>query len=228
MQVVVLAGGRGTRLGHLARDVPKFLQPVGDRVFCDLMLDVLVRRGLTRFLLCLDQHASLIVAHLSKDWARRVDIQYHRTSAAGTGGAVSAALRHLDERFLLVMGDTFIDADIAATISYLNPPFSAAMLVRPGRNGNVNMLRGVVSSYDKGAQDGHWLDTGVAAVSRVALEQCTREEECVDLGDFWKKLIRRRSLAGVVTGAPFYDIGTSDRLALFRLAICGGGKVQNS
>ena len=45
MEVIVLAGGLGTRLRSVVKEIPKCLAPIGGRPFLGYLLDWLVNQG---------------------------------------------------------------------------------------------------------------------------------------------------------------------------------------
>ena len=54
MQMVILAGGLGTRLRPLTQRLPKCLIPVNGKPFLEYQLEMLGRRGVRDIVLCLD------------------------------------------------------------------------------------------------------------------------------------------------------------------------------
>jgi len=117
-QCVILAGGAGTRLGHLTRDIPKPLLPVAGRPFLEHLILKAAKHGFDRVLLLVGHHAAMVEAWLAKsDLAAQLGIDISLSiepRALGTGGAVAFASRHLDEAFLLINGDTWFDFDWGA------------------------------------------------------------------------------------------------------------------
>jgi len=112
-QCVILLGGLGTRLGELTRDVPKPLLPAGARPFIDVLVDEGLRRGFSRFVF-LAGHRSEVVkeyaAHLRARLGSGKDVVVSvEPEPMGTGGALLHAAHLLDERFLLLNGDTWFD-----------------------------------------------------------------------------------------------------------------------
>lgn len=112
-QCVILLGGLGTRLGDLTRAMPKPLLEVANRPFVDILVGEALRRGFTDILL-LAGHASEVVEKYAV--ARRSDLPggvslrvVVESEPLGTGGAVRNALEWLDDRFLLMNGDTWFD-----------------------------------------------------------------------------------------------------------------------
>lgn len=112
-QCVILLGGLGTRLGDYTRETPKPLLPVAGRPFVDVLIGEALRRGFTDILLLagyrsevVERYAADLAARLPQDARVRVSVE---PEPLGTGGALTQALHLLDERFLLINGDTWFD-----------------------------------------------------------------------------------------------------------------------
>lgn len=114
-QCVFLVGGLGTRLGELARDVPKPMMPVAGRPFLDHLLIKAAGHGFDRILLLAGHRAEVIEWHLAKTaLAERLGLEIEisiEPKPLGTGGALAQARDRLDAAFLLVNGDTWFDFD---------------------------------------------------------------------------------------------------------------------
>ncbi|MBI4132364.1 MAG: nucleotidyltransferase family protein [Candidatus Sungbacteria bacterium] len=115
MKTIILAGGRGTRLPHSARDIPKALVRVHGKTILDHQLDALAKHGLTDVRLSLGFRADQIIAHLAA--SGRGHIEYAvESEPLGTGGAVRFAAEGLTEPFLVLNGDTLADFDFSAIL----------------------------------------------------------------------------------------------------------------
>ncbi|MGP4014927.1 sugar phosphate nucleotidyltransferase [Saccharopolyspora sp. 5N708] len=219
-QAVVLAGGLGTRLGPLAERVPKVLQPVDGRPFLHLMLEPVVRAGLRRFHFCLGHLAEQVLPELAKvpgTATATVDPE-----PRGTAGALRAARSALDETFLLVLGDTYLDVDYAAVAAALPGDAGGLMVVTSADSGvtrNTIVRAGRVTSYDKSAGGAGWTDTGVCVLRRTALDGLDGLPDPLDLSTLFRALIAHRELAAWQVAAPFIDIGTPERYARLRDAV---------
>jgi len=120
-QAAILIGGRGTRLGALAAGTPKPLLPCGDRPFLAWLMRELLRYGVRDVVLLaghlperVREELPGLVAALPVEARVRVSLE---PFPAGTGGAVLHARRHLDERFLLCNGDSFLDGNLARLLA---------------------------------------------------------------------------------------------------------------
>lgn len=112
-QCAILLGGLGTRLGELTHETPKPLLPVGGRPFVELLIREAWRMGFRKVQLLAGYRSERVLSMV--DDLRRVlprncsiDVSIEN-EPLGTGGAVVNALPSLDERFLLINGDTWFD-----------------------------------------------------------------------------------------------------------------------
>lgn len=126
MKAIILAGGRGTRLPHSARDIPKALVPVHGKTILDHQLELLARHGMTDVRLALGFRADQIAAHLAS--SGRFGIEYIvEPEPLGTGGAARSAAGGIAEPFLVLNGDTISDFDFRSIIR-AHQPGSALMV----------------------------------------------------------------------------------------------------
>jgi len=112
-QCVILLGGLGTRLGEYTRETPKPLLPAGGRVFVDVLVSEALRRGFSDILLLAGFRSEVVERYAEELRARlpegaRVTVSVE-PEPLGTGGALTQAQHLLDERFLLINGDTWFD-----------------------------------------------------------------------------------------------------------------------
>ena len=111
-QVVILCGGKGTRLGNLTKDSPKPLLPVAGEVLLDRTIKMLVGQGFTEFLLLAGHLGEQIVEHYVQRPVVGAKIEvYLELEPLGTAGALPLVVDKLESDFLLVYGDIFVDFD---------------------------------------------------------------------------------------------------------------------
>lgn len=106
---VVLAGGRGSRLGGLTEFTPKPLMQVGGRPFLSYVLAELEAAGVERIFLSVGYLADKIEAYFGPRFGDVVLEYVHETAPLGTGGATLECLRRSNESRLVVSnGDTYL------------------------------------------------------------------------------------------------------------------------
>jgi D,D-heptose 1,7-bisphosphate phosphatase len=116
-QCAILVGGAGKRLGALTADNPKPLLDCGGKPFLYWVMRELTRFGVNDFILLagyksskIERFAEKVSAQLPKRVTVSVSVE---TSPRGTGGALWHARDRLQEKFLLVNGDSWIDTNLA-------------------------------------------------------------------------------------------------------------------
>lgn len=114
-QAVVLVGGRGTRLGDLTADLPKPLLDIAGRPFLDYLLESCLRFGFREVLLLAGYRAAEVARYVeARRGALPAGIRLEavvEVTPRGTAGALRHAVDRLEPQFLLVNGDSFLDAN---------------------------------------------------------------------------------------------------------------------
>jgi NDP-sugar pyrophosphorylase family protein len=138
LDLVVLAGGLGTRLRPAVADRPKALAPVGaaGRPFLDLLLAWFHAQGVRRAVLALGHMAGQVEARLP-DLRRRLPGMALAASVEpgplGTGGALRLCLPYLSSDPVVVAnGDSFVEADLAGFLAAFEDSGAPAGLVAVG------------------------------------------------------------------------------------------------
>jgi mannose-1-phosphate guanylyltransferase len=118
MQAVILSGGQGTRLRPLTSTMPKPAVPMVGRPMIWYMIDWLRTHGVTEVVMSVGYKADGLRAVLDAAGHEGVAITYvEEPEPLGTAGAVKYAADRLDQRFLVLNGDTLSDYDLSAEIA---------------------------------------------------------------------------------------------------------------
>jgi NDP-sugar pyrophosphorylase family protein len=115
MQTVILMGGEGRRLWPLTEQCPKPLLKVSGRPFIEFMLDQLLCQGFDNFLFLCGYKADVFLNYVKKSPFFIKKIKNYQVSIdrelLGTAGAVKNAYQMLDENFMLINGDSYLEMD---------------------------------------------------------------------------------------------------------------------
>lgn len=226
IQVVVLMGGLGTRLKEYTKTCPKSLVPVCGKPFFDYELELLVQWGFRRFLFLIGYHADMIREHYGDGSSRGISITYCEDGEKllGTGGAVRRALPLLDDDFMLIYGDSFMDIDYEETIyRYLKGKESGSRaLMTVLRNNdrfdksNVIMENGRILLYDKHetVPEMNCIDYGICMYEKSLFEDYP-EEEAFDIAVIQTALSKEGKLEAHQVTKRFYEIGSEASLKEF-------------
>ena len=118
MNAMILAAGRGTRLGELGRTVPKILVDVGGEPLLARQIRYLKDGGIERIVInahhLAEQVESFVAEH---SLAPDIDVVVE-AELLGTAGGVRNALPHLgEEAFVVLYGDVIVDESITGVVA---------------------------------------------------------------------------------------------------------------
>jgi len=112
-RAIILAGGKGSRLGPYTTVLPKPLLPIGDCAILDVVVRQLRDYGFEHLTLAVGYLAHLVMAVMADGVSRGVTIDYHEeTEPLGTVGPL-ATIQGLDDSFLVMNGDVLTTLDYA-------------------------------------------------------------------------------------------------------------------
>jgi len=119
MKALILAAGKGTRLGSLTENYPKPMLPVGGKPLLAHHMAWLRSFGITEVAVNL-HHAADVIRDFFGDGERYgVKLTYsYEPELMGTAGAARRLEHFLDERFVVVYGDVFSNVDLARLESF--------------------------------------------------------------------------------------------------------------
>lgn len=116
--VVVMAGGKGTRLYPYTKIMPKPLIPVGDVTILERIFDSFYNYGVNRFYLTVNYRKEMIKAYFY-EVEHPYDIFYiEEKEALGTAGSLRLIEEEFDKPVIITNCDILIEADYADIIRH--------------------------------------------------------------------------------------------------------------
>jgi glucose-1-phosphate thymidylyltransferase len=116
MQAVILAAGKGTRLRPLTEDKPKVLVEVDGKPLIEDVFDNLIDIGIDEFVVVVGYKKEKIIERYD-DQYRGVPITYaHQREQLGLAHALLQAEPHVDDDFVLMLGDNIFCANLGDVI----------------------------------------------------------------------------------------------------------------
>lgn len=138
MKAVILAAGKGTRMGTLTRDLPKPMLPVHGRPILEHILDGLRNAGLREVILITGWQAEVIEHHFGDGSQFGLRIAYARQEVQdGTGHAPLYAREFVgSDDFLLTYGDILVSPETYPRLveRFQSQPVSGALTVTVGED----------------------------------------------------------------------------------------------
>lgn len=113
--VAILAGGMGSRLKSRTGDTPKPMTLIQGRPVLEHQINLCLKHGFTKIALLVHYQSDHICEYFGDGSKFGVELTYVVENVArGTAGALLDALDVLDQRFLVLYGDTYADVDLKA------------------------------------------------------------------------------------------------------------------
>lgn len=117
MRILILAGGLGTRLQPVVQDRPKPMVEVYGKPFLEYQIEQLKAQGFQDIVLCIGHLASQIRDYFGDGHGWGVQIAYAmETKLLGTAGAIKNAQHFIENTFLVLNGDSYLEADFRALV----------------------------------------------------------------------------------------------------------------
>jgi NDP-sugar pyrophosphorylase family protein len=224
VDVLVLAGGLGTRIRPALGDTPKLLAPIAGRTYLDHLLGWLAGFGARRVVLALGYRAEAILDHLARHAPQKVAIEtVVEPKQLGTAGAVRWARPELhSDPVLIINGDSFADVDLCKFLGCHRHTGAAgtilcAKVAAAGRYGRVQIdNRGAVAGFvekDAAFRGAASVNAGMYFVSASLLDGiASGTAESLEKDVFAR--LPPGSLAAFAECDNFVDIGTPESLAM--------------
>jgi D,D-heptose 1,7-bisphosphate phosphatase len=114
-QIVILAGGKGTRLKEISNDMPKPMVRILGKPLLQHLIEQCVKYEFLDIKLLVSYKHEIIRDFFGDGSDYGVSIQYYvEDIPRGTAGALLDILPNLNEQFMVLYGDTFFDIDLNA------------------------------------------------------------------------------------------------------------------
>jgi len=221
IQIVILAGGLGTRLRPITETIPKSLVEVAGEPFIAHQLRELNRQGIKDVVLCVG-HLGKQIDNFVKDGSEygvRVQYSYETQELLGTGGAIRNALPLLKDDFFVLYGDSWLEIDYRAVDeSFQNSGNLALMTVfrNEGRwdTSNVEMDGRKIKLYSKDQRNLRMthIDYGLGILKPEVFENYAVNAK-FDLEEIYELLSQKGELASFEATHRFYEVGSHTGLS---------------
>ena len=225
-QVVILAGGFGTRMFSLFPDTPKVLVPVAGTPILEHNVVECHKYGYTQILIVLHFCAEKIIDYFGDGSRFGVNISYHIEAAPlGTGGALLAVKDRLSPTFLVLYADVFSDinltrfsgfhldnkGDISIVVHPNSHPHDSDLVIMDARNRVVSFSG---HPHQKCGRLKNIVNAAVYLINKTALEGFVPSQNKFDIAQYmFPRLISTGiKIYGYRTVEYLKDMGTPERL----------------
>ena len=217
-EVIVLAGGLGTRLRSVVKDIPKPMADISGRPFLEYVFNYLKPQGIKRIILAVGYRYELIEQYFGTYYKGMQIVYAVENTPLGTGGAIRLALREATtENVGVLNGDTLFTADLQQLHTFhleknANLSLAVCEMHNFDRYGTIELDKHYIKAFrEKKALEKGYINAGVYVIKQSFLEQAHLTEKF----SFEKEVLEKyyqtnpeKMLAYLVLPTPYFiDIG---------------------
>lgn len=215
IEAIILAGGFGTRLQSIVKDVPKPMADIRGKPFLEYLLLFLAKHGFSKVILSVGYKKEVIIDYFKDSYLGMNIVYVPEDIPLGTGGAIKKALtKSSDENILILNGDTFFDVNIALLYdTHQRNTSNITMALKPmmhfDRYGSVNISNGTIVSFEeKGIKDKGLINAGAYIIRQNIQQMLAKLDTAFSFEkDFLEKHISTLKPTAYIEDAYFIDIG---------------------
>lgn len=225
MQVLILAGGFGSRLMPVIYDRPKVMAPINNQPFLEYLIRYLKKKGFCDIVLALGYLSGYIKDYFKNGKEVGVRIQYSEEDMPlGTAGAIKNAAKFLSDEFIVINGDTFISLDFRSLMSFHADKKADVTIVLTKKGeidsrGSVRLNKSAqvvsfeqISSTDKNSQV--YINAGVYLMKRKIVKLIKSNHKVSLEKEIFPQFVQRKiPFYGFIVETDYLDIGTPERFA---------------
>ena len=203
MKVVILRGGKGTRLREETEFRPKPLVMVGARPILWHIMKLYSHYGFNDFVLCLGYKGEMIRDYFNQNQIHGWKITCAETGQESeTGSRIAKIKEHIDqdtdENFFLTYGDGVADVDIEKLLSFHKKNKTTVTLtaVQPiSQFGVLEIQDGFVHSFKEKPRLNKWINGGFFVCNKKVFDCLSSDDNCVFEQEPLRSLSEKRELA---------------------------------
>jgi N-acetyl-alpha-D-muramate 1-phosphate uridylyltransferase len=213
--VVILAGGKATRIREITKDIPKSLIKINNRPFIDYQLEYLKKHRIKKVIFCLGHKGDLIKNYLEEKHNNDFEFIYtfDGSTPLGTGGAVKKAMITKHKFYFIIYGDSYLRLDLKnIKKKFEKSKKPGLMTVIKNENkwdkSNVELKNRDILNYNKFKNNANmnYIDYGLSIISKKSI--VAYEKKIFDLAEFFSFMIKQRKMTPYIAKKRFFEIGS--------------------
>jgi glucose-1-phosphate cytidylyltransferase len=222
MQVVILAGGKGTRLSEYTKSIPKPMVKIGKYTILEHIINYYKQFGMDNFIIAAGYKSKII-----KDFFKKKKINY-KVKVIDTGLNTLTGLRIkkiekyiTGKQFLLTYGDGLSNININKLIKFHNKSkklMTISAVHPPARFGELNIRKAIVTQFDEKPQlQRGWINGGFFVVQKNFFKYLNNKNVMLEREPI-NKIVKKKQLSAYLHKGFWYCMDTlRDKIVLEKI-----------
>lgn len=209
--VVVMAGGRGTRLDPFTKILPKPLIPVGNKPLVEIIMDRFSRYGFRRFVYTLNYKKEYMKLYLNEKSSCYGIGWVEEEEFLGTAGSLLLLRDRLTDTFFVTNCDTLLEVNFEEILKW-HKDHKAAVTVIGCHNevkipfGVIQMNNGMLERLSEKPVHDVIINTGVYVMEPGVIDYI-RKRETLDMNVLIERVAQRETVSVYPIYGGWLDIG---------------------
>ena len=227
-QAVILAGGRGKRLGSFTENNPKPMVPVLGKPFLEHLILMLKENGIKEVIILTCYMGQKIKDYFGDGSNLGINIKYSHTPFENEQGQenesglrLKNAKDLLDRKFLLMYCDNYWPLQLEKLEEFYNDKVADVLITVYSNKDNStknNVLvdsQSYIKKYDRARQDVdlNGVDIGFFIINKKVLDRLPEHNSHFER-DVLPKLVSEKKVAGFLTDQKYYSISDPERVKI--------------
>jgi len=219
-KVVILAGGKGTRLRPLTYEVPKALLPIHGKTLTEHLFDLFKKYEIKDILISVGYLKEKIMEYIADGVRFGVDVGYiEEDKPLGTAGPVKLARHKLNDTFIVTNGDELKDIDLEEMYK-LHKENNALVTIAlttvddPSEYGVARLAGSKILEFVEnpkiGKSPSYLINSGLYIVEPEVINMIPDGKAMFEK-DVFPKLAEKGKLFGYPFSGQWFDTGNMDR-----------------
>jgi D-glycero-D-manno-heptose 1,7-bisphosphate phosphatase len=217
LDLVILCGGRGKRLGNLTKNIPKPLIKINNKRFIEYIIQFYQKYNFNKIFLVTSYKAKKFEKYNKKYFNAIQSFCVKEKNPKGTGGALNELKNKIKSDFLLVNGDSYLDFNFN-NFKKIRKKYLGKMILIKNKNYhsntklsslNLNKKKEVIFS----GNNSKYMNAGIYLFKR-SIFNCIPNKNLSLEDQVLPELIKKKKIEGIKEEGTFIDIGTKKNLRL--------------
>lgn len=198
MKIVILAGGKGTRISEYTKSIPKPMVQIGSKPILQHIINYYMRFGFKDFLIASGYKHSIIKSYFEKKKIS-ANIKVINTGVETlTGTRLKKLSNELKETFMLTYGDGLSNVNLKSLLKFHKTnkkKITVTAVHPPARFGELSINKNLVSEFEEKPQlQKGWINGGFFVVEPGFLELIGKKNVMLERSPM-SKAVKTKNLA---------------------------------
>ena len=208
LDLVILCGGKGSRLGNLTKNTPKPLLKINNKFFLKYLIQFYQKFNFENIYLLAGYKGKIIKKNFDKKEFNFIKVHcLIEKEPLGTGGSLNILKKKIKNDFLLVNGDSFLQYDFSNFLKKTNKNFLCnIILINSKTYQENNQLNKLSVNKEKKVffnNKSNLMNSGIYLFKKQILNQLPKKKFSLEQ-DLLPNLILKKQVFGFLLSFQFY------------------------